>query len=102
MFAFVIFDLKTKDVIISRDKFGQKPLYYTFFKDRFLVSSKLTLIIKLNILNNKLNSNFLGEFLINGFVKAPNTIIENISKLIPGEVIKYNIISKKINKIKKK
>ena len=48
MFAFVIFDLKTKDVIISRDKFGQKPLYYTFFKDRFLVSSKLTLIIKLN------------------------------------------------------
>ena len=101
MFSFLIFDLKTYNVIFSRDKFGQKPLYYTFFKDCLLVSSKLTLIIKLNILENQLNSDFLANFLINGFIEPPNTIIKNIYKLIPGEIIKYNAITKKIKKIYK-
>ena len=101
MFAFIIFDLKTNNIIFSRDKLGQKPLYYAFFKGHLLVSSKLTLIIKLNLLDNQLNLDYLPNFLINGFVEAPNTILKDIFKLIPGEIIKYNLVTKKITKTNK-
>ena len=48
----------------------------SFLEIALIVSSKLTLIIKLKTLNNKLNYDYLDDFLINGFVKAPNTIIK--------------------------
>ena len=102
MFSFVILDLKTKDLLFSRDRFGQKPLYYSFKKDKLVISSKLTSILKLSFLDNKLNYKYLNNFLTDGFVKAPNTIIEGISKAIPGEIIKYNLSSKIIKKKKKK
>ena len=64
MFAFIILDLKTNDIIFSRDKLGQKPLYYTFFEGQLLVSSSLTLIIKLNLLDNQLNPDYLAHFFL--------------------------------------
>ena len=73
-------------------------MYYSFKKDKLVISSKLTSILKLSFLDNKLNYKYLNNFLTDGFVKAPNTIIEGISKAIPGEIIKYNLSSKIIKK----
>ena len=95
MFSFIIYDLTANNIIFARDRFGQKPLYYTFYKNQLFISSKISLIIKLNILENKLNSKVINSFLINGFVKFPNTIIKDIFKLTPGEMISYNFITKK-------
>ena len=37
MFAFCIYDIKTKDVFIARDFFGIKPLYYTLVDNNLIL-----------------------------------------------------------------
>ena len=42
MFAFCIWDEKEKKILLARDKFGEKPLFY-YFSDKigFLFSSEI-------------------------------------------------------------
>ena len=42
MWAFCIYDKKQKHLFCSRDRFGQKPFYYTLQKDTFIFASELT------------------------------------------------------------
>ena len=53
MWSFVIFDNKAKELFISRDRFGEKPLYYYLNKKRLFILDQ-----KLNLLNlsQKINS----------------------------------------------
>ena len=41
MFAFVIYDLKTKELFGARDFYGIKPLYYAQMKDSFMFGSEI-------------------------------------------------------------
>lgn len=41
MFAFVIYDKIERTVFAARDRFGVKPLYYTFLHDMFAMSSEI-------------------------------------------------------------
>ena len=44
MWSFVIFDNKAKELFISRDRFGEKPLYYYLNKKDFYFGSELNLL----------------------------------------------------------
>ena len=52
MWSFVIFDNKAKELFISRDRFGEKPLYYYLNKKTFILDQKLNLLN----LSQKINS----------------------------------------------
>ena len=47
MFSIVIYDIKVKKIIISRDHIGEKPLYYYKNKNTFIFGSELKPIIYL-------------------------------------------------------
>jgi asparagine synthase (glutamine-hydrolysing) len=44
MWAFAIWDSKKKELFISRDRFGVKPLFYAFVHDRFVFASEMKAI----------------------------------------------------------
>ncbi len=46
MFAFAIYDKKTNELFIARDRFGKKPFYYTFYKNMFIFSSEIKALIE--------------------------------------------------------
>jgi Asparagine synthase (glutamine-hydrolyzing) len=69
MFAFAIYDSKEKTVFIARDRFGEKPLYYTFVNDNFIFASELRAIINC-IEKPEINPNAiakLSSFLLQSF-----------------------------------
>ena len=47
MFAFAIWDNKKKTVYLVRDRFGEKPLYYSFLNGQFFFSSELKSFFKI-------------------------------------------------------
>jgi len=90
IFAFAIFDNQTKEIIIARDHFGVKPLYYYNKDDLFLFGSELKSFLPFNI-----DLNISPEAMFNylTFLWSPGdkTPYENIKKLLPGTFLKFNI-----------
>ena len=100
MFAFCFYDIKTNNLILARDRFGEKPLYYTFENNNFIFSSTLKPLLKSPINNFNINKKSLYNYFNFGFVPGSNSIISNIKKIQPGSFLKYNLKSKEIKNYK--
>ena len=96
MFAFAIYDLSTSNLILSRDRFGVKPLYYSILNNNLYFSSSAKSIYTLDFFKRKINLKNLQSVLSKRYVEASEHIFENIHQVNPGQIIKYknNIISK--------
>jgi len=81
-------------VVLCRDRFGQKPLYYTN-TDHLRFSSELQSLLPFT--DKKVDKKALNEYLTYRFVTAPLTIVEGIFKLDAGEYVEYNIKTKKFD-----
>jgi len=84
MFAFAIWDSKKKKLFLARDRFGIKPLYYSYLNDIFIFASEIKAILFTNLIKKELNDNSIALFLLNGYISPPNTIYKKINSLEPG------------------
>jgi len=83
MFAFVIWDKEEKKLFGARDPFGIKPFFYKVEKDQLYVASeKKSLLLALQ--NDKVNVASLHHYLTFQYVPEPNSMSEDIDKLLPG------------------
>jgi asparagine synthase (glutamine-hydrolysing) len=99
MFSFAIIDKNRNKLIICRDRFGIKPLYYYSNKNNFLFCSEINPIKK--IVNNlTLNKSAISDYISMGYIKNPNSIYNEVKKLEPGCYIEICINTKKISKKK--
>ncbi|MDA9814787.1 asparagine synthase (glutamine-hydrolyzing) [Candidatus Pelagibacter sp.] len=99
MFCFAIIDKNRNKLIICRDRFGIKPVYYYSNKNDFLFCSEINPIKK--IANNlTLNNSAISDYISMGYIKNPNSIYNEIKKLEPGSYIEICINTKKISKRK--
>tara|TARA_Y100000589_G_C27169133_1_gene635927 strand:- start:851 stop:2416 length:1566 start_codon:yes stop_codon:yes gene_type:complete len=106
MFSFAIWDNKQKLLILARDSFGIKPVYFTAESDYFAFASELKgLIPFLPKINNKknlyefLDPSSIERYLTFQWCPGEGTPFKNIKKLDPGNVlvIKEGVIKEKIN-----
>jgi asparagine synthase (glutamine-hydrolysing) len=84
MWAFAIYDIKQKQIFFSRDRFGKKPLFYTFQNNSFVFASELTAIKKHSSVTLCQSSLSLKKYFAYGYIPAPNTLYEKIYKLPAG------------------
>ena len=84
MFSFCIYDKKKKEFFLSRDRFGIKPLIYTFLDDQFIFSSELKPFLRSNFISKKLSHYAVSQYFLYGSVKQPNTMLEGVYQLMPG------------------
>ena len=87
MWSFAIWDLKKKILFLSRDPFGEKPLYYYINNDGFYFASEIKFIESLT--NDKLekNDNKIFQNLFYGYKslnKTNETFFKNINILEPS------------------
>lgn len=103
MYAFSIYDKKLNKLFITRDFFGEKPLYYFVNKDTFIWSSELKSIISQLDKKPTINKKALALYFSLTYIPAPYSIYENIYKLEANHYIEYQIDTKfiLINKIDK-
>lgn len=63
IFAFCVYDKKTKEIFLARDRFGIKPLYYCHNGENFIFSSMIRAILKSKVIKPILSKKALGEIL---------------------------------------
>ena len=81
MFAAAIIDFEKNKLLIARDKFGEKPIYFTKTKDGLVVGSEIKIFKEFKKIKINFDYFSLKRFFIFNFVPAPKTIYENISKV---------------------
>lgn len=66
IFAFCVYNKKTKEVFLARDRFGIKPLYYLEKDGNFVFASMLRAVLKSEVVKPYLSKEALGEILALG------------------------------------
>ena len=89
MFAFAIFNSKSGEVIIARDRFGQKPLYYGTQHEVFGFSSDVRSFAQI-FPSLTINKNALGYLFSELSTPRENSIWNEVKKLKAGHYLKYN------------
>ena len=95
IYAFAIWDKKEKKLILSRDRSGVKPIYYSTEGNNLIFCSELKSIFR-HSLKKKINPNALNSYFKFGYVTGEQTIWEGIYKVLPGQIVTF-----KDNKIDK-
>jgi asparagine synthase (glutamine-hydrolysing) len=90
IFAFAIYDLLKKKLIIARDRFGVKPLYWGKINNSFIFSSELKSIKRFFNFNNTLDVKSINYFIAYGHIPSPFSIYKYVKKLEPGNFIEVD------------
>lgn len=90
MFAFAIWDRREKQLLLARDRMGEKPLYYGRQNKTFYFASELKAIRRLETFQPEINRDSLCSYLRYHYVPAPETIYKKVSCLMPGTWLKVN------------
>ncbi len=88
MFAFALWDKNQSELILVRDRLGEKPLYYGWFGSNFVFASELKALTCLPSWQTEIDREALASFMRYGYVPAPHSIYRGIRKLIPGSYVR--------------
>lgn len=92
MFAFALHDSIRKKFMLVRDQIGIKPLYYSFSSTHLLFGSEIKTILASGLIKKKtLDLNSLGEFLAWEYIPGQGTLLHEVRKLEPGQVLEIDL-----------
>lgn len=91
MFALALWDRELKKLVLARDRFGEKPLFYGWQKSTFLFGSELKGLCAHSSWSGKLNPGSIQEFIRYGYIPAPNSIWQGIFKVPPGSFLNISL-----------
>jgi asparagine synthase (glutamine-hydrolysing) len=87
MFAFAIWDERTRELLLARDRVGIKPLVYSWNGERFLFASELKALLEVPDVARDLDWDALRDYLVYQYVPSPRTIFRSIRKLPPASIL---------------
>jgi asparagine synthase (glutamine-hydrolysing) len=100
MFAFSLFDNTKKKFYLCRDRYGIKPVYYHFTKDKtFIYGSEIKSILEYKDYKNEIDKEALIEYFTFQNIFSNKTLNKNIQILEAGNYLEIDLISKNFKKI---
>jgi asparagine synthase (glutamine-hydrolysing) len=90
MFAFALWDESNQQLIVARDRLGEKPLYYTQVGDTLFLASEIKALLCCDDVPQKIDSISVDQYFTLGYVPGPRTMYEGISKLLPGHRLVFS------------
>ena len=90
MFALAAYCFSNKTLWLARDRFGEKPLYYSLTNHLdFFFSSEIKSLIAFTDYKRELSTPAITNYLRYGYVPEPLSILKDTYKIQPGEILKY-------------
>jgi asparagine synthase (glutamine-hydrolysing) len=88
-FAFALYDADRQEMLVARDRFGVKPLFYYCDGDTFAFASEIAPLLALTG-QHRINQDQLYSYFRYNYSAGTSTIFENIYRLAPGSAIRIN------------
>ena len=89
MFAVAVWDRRTQTLVLARDRFGEKPLYYSHGNGRLLFGSELKSLLQAPECPREVDPDALRAYLAYGYVPCPLSMLRGVHKLPPGHWLRY-------------
>lgn len=88
MFGFALWDAKEQHLLLARDPFGIKPLYYMPLPDgRLAFASEIKCLLRAGLLQPEVDVEALHYYLNFLWVPGPKTLFKGVFKLMPGHLL---------------
>jgi asparagine synthase (glutamine-hydrolysing) len=87
MFAFALWDRQDKVLFLSRDRAGEKPLYYGWAGHTLLFASELKALHQYPDFRGEVDRGALAVYVRHNYIPAPHSIYKGIYKLTPGTLL---------------
>jgi asparagine synthase (glutamine-hydrolysing) len=91
MFAIAIYDANTRTLILARDRFGIKPLFYAPTKTRLAFASELQAILKVPGIDTRPDRQAVRDYAALFCIPAPETFYRGVRALQAGEVLEASL-----------
>ena len=91
MFAFVIWDKPRRRLFAARDRFGEKPFFYTVRPRLFAFASELSALIRHPAVDHTIDPRSLQKFFAHGYIPAPNALYRGTRKLPGGCFLTFDL-----------
>lgn len=90
MYAFALFDLETRSLLLARDRFGEKPLYYGFAGDQLVFGSELRALRFAPGFDPQIDRTALALYMRHSCVPGDFSICRGVRKLPPGSFMRLD------------
>ncbi|MNW38605.1 Asparagine synthetase [glutamine-hydrolyzing] 1 [compost metagenome] len=91
MYAVAILDLTHRVLHLARDRYGEKPLFYSVNQGKFAYSSHMLTLTALPWVENQINDLSLSRYLGLHYIPGEQTIFTGVERLLPGERLMVSI-----------
>ena len=90
MFAIAVWNRRTRELLLGRDRLGVKPLYYVHAADGALYfASEIKGLIAAGAVSPQLNLRALPDYLANYAPSGEETLFEGVKRLMPGHLLRW-------------
>jgi asparagine synthase (glutamine-hydrolysing) len=91
MFAFALYDQRTRRLFVARDRAGEKPLFYRHDASGFLFASELKALMRDPSVARKLDYDAVHSYFAYGYVMGGGCILQGIRKLPPAHALSCDL-----------
>src|SRR5262245_50512269 len=95
MFALCIFDRRANRLVLSRDRMGEKPLYFIERANLFAFASEPNALFAHPAIPRVLDERGVQKFFAYGYSPGETTVFRGVRKLLPGEILSLDLASRK-------
>lgn len=89
MFAFALWDSRKAALLLGRDQFGIKPLFYCKAGDRIFFASEIKSILLSSAVSDELDFQALDAYFTRLYIPSPLTAYKHIKKLEPAQTLLF-------------
>jgi asparagine synthase (glutamine-hydrolysing) len=90
MFAFAVWDMQKRRLLLGRDRYGEKPLFYAEVGGELTFASELTALLEGAGLSLELDPAAVDEYFTYGYVAGPSSIVAGVRQLLPGHTLQWD------------
>ena len=89
MFAFAIWDIPRRRLLLARDRLGIKPLYYAVTSRELIFASEIKALLAAGV-RAELHHAVVPEYLATGFVSGEETLFRGVRRLPPATTLSWS------------
>lgn len=92
MFALVLVDKASREVLLVRDRLGEKPLCYWQSGGAIYISSEQRALVRSGVTPLELDADLVPDYLLYGYSPEPSSLIRGVRKVPAGHTLKISLM----------